>query len=117
MKIWKAELRLICTPGGKWETSFNFELQCEDYKKIESKEEWAYFKNYVFIRIPINMVVEPSGYSGLQVIQGFDHDLTQRDLKILESKMRKRLKKYLMHQKKNYLETYMKKIESISKEV
>jgi hypothetical protein len=61
----------------------------------------------------MNMLVEPNGYSGTRVVQGFDRNLSKQESKTLELKMREILKKYLEHEKENYTKTYMAKINSI----
>ncbi len=113
MKIWKAELHLIYSINDKWQTHFYFELQEEDYKENKKFNEWTYSKDWIGYKIPMNMQVENSGYSGLKVVQGFDHELAEDELKILEIEMRKVLRKYLAHEKENYIETYLEKMNSI----
>ncbi|NFC86274.1 hypothetical protein EXN13_00880 [Clostridium botulinum] len=113
MKVWKAELHLIYDIDNKWQTYFHFKQQDVDYKENKKFNEWVYFKNWIGYRIPMDMQVKNSGYSGLKVVQGFDHKLTEDGLKILEIKMREVLKKYLGQEKDNYIKTYLEKMNSI----
>lgn len=113
VKIWKAELNLIYSLKNEWETHFYFELQEEEYRENKEFNKWTYFKNWVGKSIPMYMKVETRGYSGISVVQGFDHELSVDELKTLEKDMREKLKEYLDDEKEKYLNEYMKKMKCI----
>lgn len=113
MKIWKAELHLNYNTDDKWQTYFNFELQDEDYEENSMFNKWIHFERWIAHEIPKEMQIQNCGYSGLKVIQGFDHDLTDEELELLDARMRNALKKYLEYEKEEYMKIYSEKVNSI----
>lgn len=112
MKIWKAEF-LIYTLDGKWESDFYFELQDEDYEVNEKFNKWTYFKDWVGYEIPMDMKIEPCCYGGKKVVQGFDRELSDNELKTLEIEMRKFMIKYLNDEREYMLNQFKEKINAI----
>lgn len=114
MKVWKTELILRYDDSGNWMTSFHFKLQDGEYKENKNFNEWTCFKDWVSNTIPMNISVRPNVYGGLKVVQGIDHSLTENELQVLESEMKRVLKEHLEAEKEIYLKTYLEKIKTIS---
>ena len=114
MKIWKAELVLMCKENNEYKVDFYFELQKEDYKVNEKFDEWIYSEGWICNRLPIKMIVE-STYS-TRVIQGFDRELSEEELKGLKEDMKVLMQKQLDCEKEIFLQRYDDKIKALTDE-
>ena len=114
MKIWKAELILICGENIKYEIDFYFELQEKEYKLNEKFNEWIHSKSWICSRIPMKMSIE-SEYS-LKVMQGFDRELNKEELKNLKEEMKKFMIAYLEQENEIILKRYNDKVKTITEE-
>lgn len=110
MKILKAELVLF--NDKKYTMIFSFELQQQDYKVNEKFNEWTYFEDWISYKIPMNMTIERY-YDNYKIIQGFDHELNEEELKQLEKDMRILMEKQLNYDKEIFLKEYEKKLKVI----
>lgn len=113
MKIWKAELILTINMEDKYETFFRFEEQKGNYEINRKSNEWVYLEGWISTRIPMNMTVENHSYNGLKVIQGFNHELTEEELNVLEKNMRDVMIKRLGEDREFMIRQYNRKIKAV----
>lgn len=113
MKIWIAELVLIYE--NKWEAVFCFESNDREYELNEKINSYTYGKGWVYDRVPVNMRIDKTWTGNLKVHQGFDRELSEEELREVESKMKILLLKELEEEKNEYLKTYENKIEALRK--
>lgn len=110
MRIWKAMLILSYDNNDNLVVRFSFDLQEKEYRINEKFKEWVFSESWVSDRIPMEMKVEKTGYNGITVVQGFDNELSDIELILLETKMRKLMKEQLDYEMEIYKEDYLKKI-------
>lgn len=113
MKIWVAELILICNDENKWESIFDFKLSNKEWEFNSKNNSYTYFKNWVSDRMPINMEIDRTWTGDLKVQQGFDRKLNCEELKELKNNMKTLMLKRLENEKNEYLSTYENKLKSI----
>ena len=113
MKIWEAELILFYSDESKWETRFSFETDDKNYKFNEKTNQWAYWEGWIGNQIPIAMTVDRTYCGELKVVQGFDRELNQEELFIVEQEMRKLLVKKLNQEREIMIKKYEDKINSV----
>lgn len=109
MKIWKARLNLICMDTYEYDLNFNFKLLDKDYQENKNYNEWIYLEPWIAGRVPMEMTLS-TGYDNISVIQGFDHELNQEELKDVEINMRKLIKEKLNDNMEIYKKQYEKKL-------
>lgn len=113
MKIWLAKLKLFTNDEDKYETRFTFDMQDEDYEiSASSGDKWIYSRGYISDVIPMNMIISNS-YLCLQVLQGFDHKLTEEESINLEDKMREVMIKHLTEQRQIFEREHDEKLKVI----
>lgn len=112
MKIWKAKLVLFYIEDETYSVKFNFELQEQEYKINDKFKEWIHSKDWICDRVPMNITIERY-YDNYKIIQGFDHELNDEELKQLESDMRDLMKKQLNYDKEIYLKKFEDKLKAI----
>ena len=112
MKIWKAELKLVCDDNNEYIVKFSFSQEEYEYRLNEKYNEWIYSRDFYCDRIPIEMKIENDSYN-LSIIQGFDHELNIEELKILKLEMKKFMIVYLHDENKIILKRYNDKHKAI----
>ncbi|XZH99929.1 hypothetical protein ACSXEK_15970 (plasmid) [Clostridium perfringens] len=105
--IWDAILTLE-TNNKQWYTRFNFVKMGENYK--DCKDYWK--SESVGDIIPkqmkiVNGIVDP------YIEQGFERELSEEELKLLEIEMKVKLKEYLTCKKERINQAYENMIKSI----
>jgi hypothetical protein len=112
MKIWKGVLILFHNENEEYETKFKFELQDKEYNLNKSGDEWTHFGDWVSDSIPVNMTIERY-YDDYKIIQGFDHELSKKELMSLEYDMRELMRKQSFYDKEIYLKKWEEKFKII----
>lgn len=117
MKIWKAELILFYNDESKWETRFSFETDDNDYEINEKTKEWRHWKGWIGTQIPMNMKVSRTYCGEMKIVQGFDRELSEKELLELEQEMRKILVKKLNQEREVVIKKYEDKINAVLEEI
>lgn len=110
MRIYIAELMIISDDNGDYEVTFSFEQSKREFKYNKETNEFTYFKDWVSDRIPKNMSIEPSMWGGYKVVQGFEENLNEEQLKKLEDGMRMLLMAKLEMEKEKAVNRFEEKI-------
>lgn len=112
MKIWSTELALIEDEDGNYNVRFTYQLEKYEYEVNEHvKNEWICRKGW-YVTLPMQMTLKRF-YDSYRVIQSFDHELSKKELKKIETDMRKLMKQQLDYDKEAYLKRYEKKAQVI----
>lgn len=113
MKIWEAELILFYNDESKWEAIFSFKTDDKDYKCNEKTKHWTHWEGWFGTQIPMNMKVDRTYCGELKIIQGFDRELSKKELFELEQEMRKLLAKKLNQEREIMIKKYEEKINAV----
>lgn len=103
---------LFYTDEDKYSIRFFFDSDNKDYKINEKFNEWTYYKDWIMDRIPMNMKVENTSTGSIEVIQGFDHELTIEELTEVKNEMNKKIIEYLNFEKEIFLNKQEKKLKA-----
>ena len=112
MKIWKAEL-ILRMDNDNWITDFSFKQEKREYEASEIAKHWRCYENWTLNTVPMDMEITKLSYGKIAVVQGFDHCLTDEELKQLETDMRKLMRKQLDYEKGVYLKEYIDRANAI----
>ena len=111
MKIWEAKLILFYNDNNEYETRFDFELKGDNYEVNGSFKEWTYSEGWICNRVPMEMIAESNHV--LKIIQGFDKELNEEELKSLKEEMKIFIQRRLNYEKEIFLQRYDDKVKAI----
>ena len=111
MKIWKAELILHYTEKENYETVFIFEQQRKDYEINEKFREWLCRDGWLSSSLPMDLTIDKTLMGEFKIVQGFEYELSEKELLKLEKDMKRFMKNQLVLEKKNYLKKFEEKIQ------
>lgn len=119
MKIWEAMLIVTISLEDneeKYITRFQCDSDGQDYEvnpHIE-RREWVHSKGWVCDRVPMDMITSHVMSGGYKVTQGFDHELSETELKEVEANMRIELSKYVNIEKEYSINRFNAMLQVIS---
>lgn len=119
MKIWEAMLIVTIALEGneeKYITRFQCDTDDQEYEVNSNSEckEWICSEGWVCDRVPMDMVTSHAMSGGYKVTQGFDHELSETELKEVEAKMRIELSKYVNMEKEYSINRFNSMLSAIS---
>ena len=113
MKIWEAVLILTYNEDDNYYTRFRIIDHDEEYELNSAGTEWTYWKGWIGNKIPVNMTATKSYCGELEIVQGFDRELTEKEIKELKNKMHKKMASYLLMEMKQELKRYQNKLDTV----
>jgi len=108
--------RLIIFFGDDWSSSCNFNYKVVEGNFSKNEDTGIYegmdTERGALIQVPISMKSKESN-NVLEVVQGFDRNLTEEELLTLKSEMKENILSLLKEYKDNYIKTYERKVSYI----
>lgn len=113
MKIWEAVLILTYDDDDNYCTRFKIIDHDEEYELNSAGTAWTCWKDWIGNTLPVNMTATKSSWGDLEIIQGFDRELTEEEKEELKNKMHKKMASYLLMEMKRELKRYQSKLDIV----